>query len=359
MRNTGRNVLLVDEAQKRTLAAKIKAEMSSRNMTRDELQAALEQRGVRISLKTISNITTGNHLGREANLTAIADVLDLDQADAAPSSTHGARLTTDELLHDAESAQAAYERAVADLVAAEARTDAASMAAFKRLAEIEHASAEVRRREEAYGRTLTPEELQAVRYSPPSPAEVAQMMATHAEIDPHEWTRYEIALLERFNYSSPGADLTEHTAHLNMTTARLRAKRVAGIVPSTTLMDEVRAVAHSDADPGLVDALVDSAKSLWSVFEDGRGPDYGLPRSFFVIDVVPTITHPANSDLVTEEDLSYWTQDWEVLFRRDDSTAVLLNMLARRDDLLYRPGVTVPPPANVERLHVPDDESAS
>lgn len=149
-----------------------------------------------------------------------ADPQDLPKAEPPAESRF------DRLAREADEAQAEFERAVGELAAAEARVDATSRNVFSYLAYQNKFAEEVTRRERDLGRKLTQVERLAIdSMDRPTPRDIAELIATHAEIDPHEWTRYEMALIEIFDGDYP-RPVEEGSRYADLAPARARAARL-------------------------------------------------------------------------------------------------------------------------------------
>lgn len=210
-------MFLVDTNERLALGEKIRRAMAEKQLGREDVQAALAGRGVEVSVKTISNITNGNHAGRPETLLAMADILGIavekSQPDAQASSSLFERLAL-----EADAAQQEYERAVNRVLVAEKDLDRASTRVFRYLALRNNIEAAGRDKAATSGRELTAAEYLAIDGVPrPSMDEIAELVATHAEFDDHVLTRWEVALLEALN---PNHDYTAGHPLLDMTRVR-------------------------------------------------------------------------------------------------------------------------------------------
>lgn len=131
------------------------------------------------------------------------------------------------LTREADDAQAAFERAADALVAAEFAIDAANHRLFRHLAMLDKLIELKSDREKQLGRTLTNRELYALDgVDRPTASDLANYSVGYASNDPHERTRYEIALMTHID----GWDYEDAIAgsrFLEMTMARERAVRLA------------------------------------------------------------------------------------------------------------------------------------
>lgn len=182
--------------------------------------------------------------------------------DPTPTVSTGNVLTV--ATREADEAQAAFERAVGELAAAEARVDAANRLVFRLLALEAKILDEKDRREALLGRQLSSLEYATIDgVDRPTEAEIAELIATHALHSPHEWTRYEMALVEAFAQDYP-ADVTEGSGYADLEPARSKVARLVRPVvdfmhpppdpeitaPAVRYLDRIVASAHSeDGEP--------------------------------------------------------------------------------------------------------------
>lgn len=180
------------------------------------------ERGERVGPKTLENVAKA--LGVE-----VATIYEVLESRVSPALDPGP-VTTNETLFQrlsrrADEAQAEFENAVAELVSSEAKLDAANRQVFGYLALDQNFRLEVARREEALGRPLTEIERLAIdSVERPSSRDVAELIATHAEMDPHEWTRYEMALMEHFY--GPQESVTSGSRFADLGPARAMVARL-------------------------------------------------------------------------------------------------------------------------------------
>lgn len=133
-------------------------------------------------------------------------------------------------LHAAQEAQNRFERAVDELLAAEADFDRKQMAAFRMLALWDNYQDARDLREQELGRALTVDErltLFSSQELQPTPQAIAEVMVINAITVPHEWTRLEAALVERLepDYPIPEGGIESYERRLDMTQARREAGR--------------------------------------------------------------------------------------------------------------------------------------
>lgn len=132
----------------------------------------------------------------------------------------------DRLTREADEAQAEFERLVGEMTTAEAKVDATSRRVFRYIAMEMKYRDEAERRSQELGRPLTTVERMTVDgVDRPTSEEIAELVATHATIDPHEWTRYEMALVERVE---PGylEDVTKYSKFADLSAARAQVARL-------------------------------------------------------------------------------------------------------------------------------------
>lgn len=132
---------------------------------------------------------------------------ELNRQDDAPPESYSNRI-----LREAEESQAAFEKSVDDMLAAEAAADRANQLAFRVILIHDRMSEGVDAR--AADRLVTS-------------TDIAELVSVHATVDAHEWTRYEMAIVERFDpeYVEHSGDLASFSRFMDMTAARKRASR--------------------------------------------------------------------------------------------------------------------------------------
>jgi transcriptional regulator with XRE-family HTH domain len=163
-------------------------------------------------------------------------------------------------LREVDEAQKTFEAAVDHVLTSEAALDRASRAAFRALVLEERAS---EAGGEPFDRNVTD-------------AEVADMMLNHATVIEHEWTRYEMALIERFEPSyprDPQDGLYVYSRYMDLRPARERVSRLPSLpgaekLPQASAIDDElseleqrRAAAREDSIQGPTPPLDAAAHS--------------------------------------------------------------------------------------------------
>ncbi|MDF1705049.1 MAG: helix-turn-helix domain-containing protein [Aeromicrobium sp.] len=171
-------------------------------------------------------------------------------------------------LQAAQEAQIRFERAVDELLVAEADFDRKQMAAFRIMALWDNYQDARDLRERELGRPLAAEErimLLSSQELQPTPQAIAEIIVTNAVTVPHEWTRLEAALVERLepDYPIPEGGIEAYERRLDMTHARREAGRY-------TISDYNR-VTPEPAQPSSPEHVVAADSSAREQFDAGPG----------------------------------------------------------------------------------------
>lgn len=122
---------------------------------------------------------------------------------------------SDRILREAEDAQIAFEKAADALIAAEAELDRANWLAFKVIL--------IQERMHETGTDARTADASV------TPTAIAEVIAAHATTGGQEWTRFDMAILERFDPDYVDAielPLETYQRYMDMTAARKRASRI-------------------------------------------------------------------------------------------------------------------------------------
>lgn len=185
-----------------------------------------------ISAETLDKLAAGLWWDRDLLDAVVEGSAALDALPIGSLQNPGPESYPDRILREATDAQEAFEKAVDNLVAAEATADRANQSAFRIIL--------IQERMREYGETAR-EADRAV-----TATDVARAMSDHATIVVHEWTRYEVALIERFDpeYVAHSEDLMTYSRFMDMTAVRRRASRI----PLPAIVDEGVDLSDEHAD---------------------------------------------------------------------------------------------------------------